>query len=124
MYSRDERPEIVIGISSPEIEPQIQPLLYGIEEEGIPYKILVLDGKKSGESAVNASLMSGLGVGIGVDVRTMKIHTKNLNEDTYYLELNDYPAVANQIMKNFGSNSARLVKVIPLILENGRSEII
>lgn len=86
-------------------------LLYGIEEEGVPY----LYQRKTGNSAIElgyqAALDSTLGVGIGIgDDSQMILHYTKLPKEQPLFQL----SAASQDQQNvLGANAARLVKGIP-----------
>ncbi|MEI0607907.1 glycerol dehydratase reactivase beta/small subunit family protein [Brachyspira pulli] len=98
----------------------MEQVLYGIEEEGIPYMV----EKKSGdgysnvkEASYKAAISSQLSVGIAVNDENIAVHYANLDEDKP-LFLYPIKSMNIQNVRNIGSNSARLVKGIYFILDD------
>ena len=90
-------------------------VIYGIEEEGIPYHIVSDNCSNYKELAIKASNDSQLDVGIGIDSSgDMCLHHAKL-PDLYYLfdskHMND-----QKKLRDIGVNGARLVKGIPFIV--------
>ena len=110
----NQRPTIIIGLTK-EIEREVlKPLLYGMEEEGIPYTIENQLGKDVKRVAFEAANGSSLLVGIGFDGDRVVLQYRNLPEEKPFLELLGYLGTPKQEIRNFGSNAARLVKGIAL----------
>lgn len=91
----------------------IDEILWGIEEEGIPCKVL-----KNEESLISeklsyiASQLSRLSVGIGIDKTgkvTLTLNKLKENEPLFVAHIDDSP----NNLRNLGSNAGRLVKGIP-----------
>lgn len=93
-------------------EDEMLEILYGIEEEGIPYDLSPMDYDDINLLSYNASLNSVLGVGIGVNRFEISIHMEKLDQSSPLIIEN--LDVSADIRKNFGSNAARLVKKMPL----------
>ena len=55
-------------------ETDIQEVLWGIEEEGIPYELFPVNIENAVDSGYKASVESSLGVGIGIDEKTIVLH--------------------------------------------------
>ena len=95
-------------------------VLYGIEEEGIPY---IFEKKEIGEyrdvkeASYKAAIASQLSVGVAADSEYIAVHYANLDENT---PLFFYPVKSMNIqnMRSVGANSARLVKGIYFILND------
>jgi hypothetical protein len=116
--SEDRRPTVRLLGYRP-IADKIRPLLWGLEEEGIPAEI----GEASGEDAValakQAAQMSPLNVGIGlngVDGRVV-LHHRDLPDDQPLFTLTTDEATPAQL-RLLGMNAARLVKGEPLVFQN------
>lgn len=115
-----EIPSIIVydlGNTDPKLMEQV---LYGIEEEGIPYILEKKDlsaYKDVKEASYNAAVSSKLSVGIAADNDYIAVHYANLNENTP-LFLYSMKSVSMQNMRNVGANSARLVKGIYFILDD------
>ncbi|KKB34520.1 glycerol dehydratase reactivase beta/small subunit family protein [Bacillus thermotolerans] len=86
-----------------------QPLLHGIEEEGVP--IFLQEGRQNTalELGYQAALDSSLGVGIGVDERLV-LHYSKLKKDRPLFQIDQREGTKQRIL---GANAARLVKGIP-----------
>lgn len=97
-----------VGLSGSE---EVRNICYGIEEEGIPYKVEEVSGRQYKELSEMASAQSQLEVGIGFDA-SMRIclHQAKLPEN-YYLFEQQINAMTD--LRAFGANSARLVKGMP-----------
>lgn len=117
-----KRPEIFIARSNN--AEQFQPALYGIEEEGIPFKeisnndIEDLSSMTTIQKAYQAALASQLGVGLSYDNDFAYLHQKNLpaDEPLFKVKITDQKNI-----NRLGTNAARLVKGIPFkdITEEG-----
>jgi hypothetical protein len=101
----------VIKVVSYVSEYTLAPLLYGMEEEEIPFEIIDLDsGYDLCQAAYQASIQSSLSVGLAIDSSHAILHYKNLpkNEPLFEVDIQD----VLEVMK-LGTNAARLVKGIP-----------
>jgi len=101
-----------------------QPVLWGLEEEGIPFEIREVDGGSSlVDLAKQAADGSPLNVGIGVDGRgEVVLHHHDLPAATPLFSLAAEPTQAEPL-RHLGTNAARLVKGQPLILNNQRASL-
>jgi len=89
----------------------LAPLLYGMEEEEIPFEIFELDsGYDLCHAAYQAAVESSLSVGVAMDQHSVILHYKSLpeQEPLFKVSTNDLA----EVMK-LGTNAARLVKGIP-----------
>lgn len=94
---------------------KIKEVCAGLEEEGVPYLLQEDQRDNSIELAVNAASSSPLQVGIGIDHKgILSIHHEKLHKDKPYL-MGDL-----QNGRGIGKNAARLVKGLPLMLNNKR----
>lgn len=85
---------------------------FGIEEEGIPFMSVEVSSGDYHELAERASGHSQLEVGIGVDAEgKLCLHQSKLPDGYYLFETNLYERMIN--LRDFGANSARLVKGMP-----------
>ncbi|SUP44288.1 glycerol dehydratase reactivase beta/small subunit family protein [Veillonella criceti] len=92
---------------------QFQDVLYGIEEEGIPYTLE--ERAISSEvltMADEASHVSALSVGLGCTAETLVLSYKNLPPEQFMYRLQHYKK-EKQAMRALGANAARLVKGNP-----------
>lgn len=91
-------------------------LLYGIEEEGIPWNLLSYNEDLNFEAlAIKAAEESKLNIGIGIDKqgRTCIKHT-NFKEGQNLFESNIWDR--DMKLRDYGMNSARLFKGVPFNL--------
>lgn len=98
----------------------INEILYGIEEEGIPYIIENRNEdefKSIDEASYKASLSSQLSVGIALNREYIVMHYANLKEGNPLFKYSLKETTLNNI-RNFGANAARMVKGIYFILKN------
>ena len=91
-------------------------LLYGLEEEGIPWEN---DTKAGGALplAWEAAQASRLGVGVGMDGQSIVLHFIKLDREQ---PLYRSPARSLGLARVLGANAARLVKKLPLKPLDGR----
>lgn len=90
---------------------EIEQVLYGMEEEGIPYDLSSISRGSAIEVGYKASLESPLGVGIGVDLSNIVLHFNKLEENNpiFIINLNS----SSDIKRSLGANAARLVTKMP-----------
>ncbi|MDO5067298.1 MAG: glycerol dehydratase reactivase beta/small subunit family protein [Propionibacteriaceae bacterium] len=107
-----ERPAVIVASHDGVPDTQLELLLLGLEEEGVPGLV-----ERSGELnplvlARSAASSSRLGVGVGVALGYVVVTLEKLPERRPYLahRLGNSPR-ADRII---GSNAARLVKRLPL----------
>jgi len=108
----DDRPAIVVQIGGGLSEVHLAEVLYGIEEEGIPYRTVTGSSLDAAAGAHAAALASQLGVGIGANGDQIVVTTEKLDPSQPYIRqrLN----ARRELDRNIGSNAARLVKRSPL----------
>ena len=114
---RREKEEIGINIfysSKIDINGKLSNILWGIEEEEIPYILIQseeIDAKKMGSIA---SKSSKLGVGIGIGEKEVTLYQEKLEMDKplfrYDLDSDE------SILRAVGVNGARLIKGNPFII--------
>lgn len=86
-------------------------LLYGIEEEGIPFNLEMKQIDQAVELGYQAALSSRLGVGIGIgDDGQMILHYTKLRKDEPLFRIDQKNIYKQGVL---GANAARLVKGIP-----------
>ncbi|MCC5910638.1 MAG: glycerol dehydratase reactivase beta/small subunit family protein [Clostridiaceae bacterium] len=87
-------------------------VLWGIEEEGVPYSIGTLDKEKAIELSYDAAMTSPLEVGVGFgEDGYVTLHSSKLKQDKPLLRFN-FKEEPHK-MRALGVNAARLVKGIP-----------
>lgn len=109
----NEKPAINIYFSSyiKDKSPYNQ-ILWGIEEEGIPYNVESLPLENPVELGYVAAENSKLNVGIGIGKNgNVVVHYSNLNKDEPLFKLDIRDNYHN--LRKIGANSARLIKGIP-----------
>lgn len=86
-------------------------LAYGIEEEGLPFKLMETTSSSAHENANCAAALSSLDVGIGVgdDWKIVTRHSR-FDKDSYLFEVK---ADQRMDLKAYGANAARLIKGVP-----------
>ncbi|WEG72514.1 glycerol dehydratase reactivase beta/small subunit family protein [Vagococcus intermedius] len=87
----------------------INAILYGIEEEEVPFEIVTCNKSTMVTAAYDLAVRSPLSVGIVLDDHQAMLHYKNLPEDEPLFQIGTEP---EELMK-LGANAARLVKGIP-----------
>ncbi|MFV0448863.1 MAG: glycerol dehydratase reactivase beta/small subunit family protein [Vibrio sp.] len=96
---------------------QLHQMLWGIEEEGIPFKATekqITDIKKE---AHNAASLSPLAVGIACTHQEIVVHSRNLTPDNPLFQVSLHTLGSQgelyKQLRNLGCNAARLVKGLP-----------
>lgn len=107
------RPVVVIYLSQISLAEEIQYVLYGLEEEQIPYSLEQENFSTAVEAAYAAANQSSLNVGIGYVNNEVALHYKNLAPETPYQAIQRVVTCPSLLLKKFGGNAARLVKGVP-----------
>ncbi len=86
-------------------------IVFGLEEEGIPFELSPQDEISNVKLSYNASLASKVEVGIGVGSDLISLHYRKLdiNKPLFTIRYDD--EIEN--LRKIGINAARLVKGIP-----------
>ncbi|GAB2498994.1 glycerol dehydratase reactivase beta/small subunit family protein [Alkalibacterium psychrotolerans] len=105
-----QRPEIIISLQKIVDDETLSEILFGIEEEGIPYSIIRNENTPAVEAAHDAALKSKLSVGIGCSDREVVVHQKNLKLENFFFKISDYQSKSPELKRTLGCNAARLVK--------------
>lgn len=109
---RAELPRILVFANDRLRSGQIDDILYGIEEEGIPYGVRTCAELNPLVLAHAASVASRLGVGIGISLDYVVITTEKLPERRpYIVQVLNFNRAQDRAL---GSNAARIVKRMPL----------
>lgn len=109
MIVQNDKPSIIINHNRNVNKNDIKPLLYGIEEEGIPYELKESDSDDILSLSYNACISSKLGVGLGISSSEAALHFDKLEESSPLFRIK-----LNSKNKRFlGVNAARLVKKMP-----------
>lgn len=110
-YDLDTPSVYIIHCDNLSIE-NFKEVLWGIEEEGIPYKVEASDNDLSENLSHKAALKSKLGIGIGISEEKITLTTSKLDKNN--------PLISIMLdedckkLRSLGSNGARLVKGIEL----------
>lgn len=107
------KPSIVIAMSPSMNQSLIQEVLFGIEEEGIPFTIEFHSKGEVRELAFQAARQSKLNVGIGFFEDCIVLHQRNMPENLFIYRIQNVKQVTREALRTFGINSARVVKSIP-----------
>ncbi|MCL1997121.1 MAG: glycerol dehydratase reactivase beta/small subunit family protein [Defluviitaleaceae bacterium] len=116
MAKETEKPSIVICVDENFNENHtLQNILYGIEEEDVFFLIKSATSDSAVVLAARAALESRLEVGIGIDnMGNIALHYKNMKEPLFFLKFG--MGVHEDAQRSLGTNAARLVKGVPLIV--------
>ncbi len=113
------RPAVLILRAQSVESSRIEPVLWGIEEEGVPYEVRgVVTDEPAAELAKKAAQNSALNVGIAMnEVGEIVLHHRDLPVG---MPLFVFPAgVAQpQQLRRLGTNAGRLAKGQPLVLDD------
>lgn len=100
-----------------EIKGDLEEILYGIEEEGLPWTVIGSKERSSKVLGNIASESSKLGVGIGIGIDGVTLHYDKLEE---YKPLFTYPlSSTRKAFRMLGMNGARLIKGEPFVIPEG-----
>lgn len=110
-----EKPCVLLYKHRSVMDEQLNPVLNGLEEEGIPCRIISTDDVDDLHLAHQASITSALSVGIGVVPNSITLTYKNLDAKSYVFRISklEYPSS----LRTLGINAARLVKGVPFIYD-------
>ena len=92
-------------------------LLYGLEEEGIPWETLSEADGDARLLAWKGSQASRLGVGVGMDGQAAVLHISKMSQEQPLYQI---PIRSMDKVRILGANAARLVKKLPLKPLEGR----
>ena len=107
------KPTILLYATEHISEDILKPVLYGIEEEGLPV-VIESHGGTHMSLADLASRNSALSVGIGVDDEAIVLTYKNIPTDQFIYRLTGYAQYPDSL-RTLGVNAARLVKGNPFV---------
>jgi hypothetical protein len=108
-------PAIVISVDTAADRQTWQPLLLGMEEEGIPFVLHTFASSNTNLMllAHQACAASPLSVGVAVGTRDIVVQDPHLPVDRPLFILRDYPQRGDEELRQLGCNAARLVKGLP-----------
>lgn len=116
-----DRPVVLIFSSGPVSTKTLDPILWGLEEEGIPALQQVVPGGPVELTAKQAADLSPLGVGIGIerDEQTVVLHHRDLPAGRPLFRIGKEVDRAEKL-RILGVNAAHLVKGDPLVFHAER----
>jgi hypothetical protein len=108
MKAPERKPDILLLITDKLNQDEIKDILYGIEEEGIPFRLRSESQNDPYVLAYEAAQESDLSVGIGCSSNEIILTQRNIPKTKHIMKikLND----SNEHKRSFGVNAARLVK--------------
>jgi len=97
----------------------IAPILWGLEEEGVPAELYEVASGEAEALAKEAAVRSPLNVGIGINLHNLMIslHHRNLPLERPLFTLGSADLQPAHL-RLLGKNAARLVKGEPLVLQD------
>ncbi|MBP3039133.1 glycerol dehydratase reactivase beta/small subunit family protein [Bacillaceae bacterium Marseille-Q3522] len=113
MSANAEKPAIHVKISESLPDQIYLPVLQGIEEESIPYRLEVSSINETVDEAYEASRASILSVGIAIGENEVVVHYKHLPVDKPLFAVRRVQTQTKELLRNLGVNAARLVKGVP-----------
>lgn len=119
-FESDRRkPAVSIVVVPPVPGEIIEHVVWGLEEEGIPYEIGKIASGVTGVIAKQAADGSPLNVGIGINGAEGKavLHHRDLPKDKPLFSVGFMDAQAPVRLRILGINAARLVKGEPLVFD-------
>lgn len=103
--------------NSLKINGDLEEILFGIEEEGLPWIVTESEEKDSKVLGNIASQSSKLGVGIGIGIDGVTLHHDKLEK---YKPLFTFPlSSTKENFRMLGMNGARLIKGEPFVIPKG-----
>jgi|LGOV01.1.fsa_nt_gb hypothetical protein len=110
-FRNEENPAILIyALKTVRIE-LYEELLNGIEEEGLPYRIVKKDSDDAFKLASMASEANVLVAGIGIDSENIVLHHEKMSKSEYLFSIKISDNM--YIKREMGECAARLVKKTP-----------
>lgn len=114
------RPSVLVYAVPPVSEMNLSPLLWGLEEEGIPGEVREFPDAPAETLARQAAEDSALDVGIGLNemAGVAVLHHRDLlaHAPLFTLKAQDFMVDS---LRRLGVNAARLVKRMPLVFNEG-----
>jgi hypothetical protein len=113
----ERQPVVIILAVKPAPAETIAPILWGLEEEGVPAELYEVADGEAAALAKEAADRSPLNVGIGVNLNNLMVslHHRNLPREWPLFTLRG-PELQPACLRMLGKNAARLVKGEPLVL--------
>ncbi len=95
-------------------ESALKQLYWGMEEEGVPFKIIPPGSQDIAADAYSAATNSPLTIGIACNQNEIALHMRNLSPDTPLYQFSLVSLNETRQLRHLGCNAARLVKGLPL----------
>ncbi len=95
---------------TPNMKEEALQISYGIEEEGLPYKIVLSNDPF--RDALEDTISTGLGVAIGINSDTVGMFSSQFKKEGAFMESRQFN---NHILRAFGQNASRIIKRKPFI---------
>jgi hypothetical protein len=115
----ERQPVVIILAVKPAPAETIAPILWGLEEEGVPAELYEVAAGEAAALAKEAAERSPLNVGIGINLNNsiVCLHHRNLplERPLFTLRSADLQPAP---LRALGKNAARLVKGDPLVLQD------
>ncbi len=115
----ERKPVVVILAVKPAPAETVAPILWGLEEEGVPAELYEVAEGEAEALAKEAAERSPLNVGIGINLNNLMVslHHRNLplEQPLFTLRSADLQPAPLRVL---GKNAARLVKGEPLVLRD------
>lgn len=109
MVDMNSKPNIIVLCSDKIKKSEIEEILWGIEEEGLNFFLKFVQDEEIIKKIYTSNSLE-VGIGIKSD-RTIKLTSRKYDKDYIFLHRLDED---KNILRNLGSNSARLIKGLPL----------
>jgi hypothetical protein len=107
---------LILSDSSSAARGLTEPVLWGIEEEGVPYEIRKASNESATELAKQAANSSALNVGIAIsEAGEIVLHHRDLAAGAPLFAFSA-GSLQSRDLRRLGTNAARLVKRQPLVL--------
>lgn len=117
----NSKPTVLVSISRRVARSLIEPVLWGIEEEGVPYELLDARNEVAAKLAKEAADGSALNVGIAIgESGEIVLHHRDLPAGRPLFAL-AADSLGIDELRRLGTNAGRLVKGLPLVLDAERA---
>lgn len=115
LKQKERRPTVKIWVHTTITDADLESILLGAEEEGVPVEVERRDELNPLKLAHDASEASVLGVGVGVALDYVVITTEKLPEGRPYIVRHLNAGEASD--RALGASAARIVKRLPLLVK-------
>lgn len=94
------------------LEHGAQQISYGIEEEGLPFRLIA--SAEPLESSLADTIRKGLGISIGLDRETVQIFNRQFKKQEAFMS---YESPDDETLRIAGKNASRMLKGKPFVME-------